>query len=117
MKYYINLNKYNLYEFGRENFNESTNILLNKTSIYFSGPHPKQKIDSVSSTNTVNSDHAMIGSCTPNHCKIRYSRIFKKVSFDGNLVLFLPQRELGMSGRGGNWGILGFPGYLFADRT
>ena len=29
--------------------------------------------------------------------KIRYSRIFKKVSSDGNLVLFLPQRELAVS--------------------
>ncbi len=28
---------------------------------------------------------------------IRYSRIFKKVSQDGNLVLFLPQRELMVS--------------------
>ena len=25
---------------------------------------------------------------------VRYNRIFKKVSQDGNLVLFLPQREL-----------------------
>ena len=29
--------------------------------------------------------------------KVRYSRIYKKVSSDGNLVLFLPQRELGVS--------------------
>lgn len=32
-----------------------------------------------------------------NSTKIRYSRIFKKVSADGNLVLFLPQRELAVS--------------------
>ena len=30
-------------------------------------------------------------------CKVRYNRIFKKVSSDGNLVLFLPQRELAVS--------------------
>ena len=29
--------------------------------------------------------------------KVRYSRIFKKVSSDGNLVLFLPQRELSVT--------------------
>ena len=32
-----------------------------------------------------------------NLCKVRYNRIFKKVSSDGNLVLFLPQRELAVS--------------------
>ena len=32
-----------------------------------------------------------------NVCKVRYNRIFKKVSSDGNLVLFLPQRELAVS--------------------
>ena len=32
-----------------------------------------------------------------NLCKVRYNRIFKKVSSDGNLVLFLPQRELSVS--------------------
>ena len=33
----------------------------------------------------------------PNIGKVRYNRIFKKVSSDGNLVLFLPQRELSVS--------------------
>ena len=37
MKYCINLNRYNLYEFGRENFNKSTNILL-KSEVAIASP-------------------------------------------------------------------------------
>jgi len=44
-----------------------------------------------------NEDENNCANVKPNICKVRYNRIFKKVSSDGNLVLFLPQRELSVS--------------------
>lgn len=55
------------------------------------------KASSMEEKSNNNEDDNNCANVKPNICKVRYNRIFKKVSSDGNLVLFLPQRELSVS--------------------
>lgn len=83
---------------------ESSNTCWTGTNGTSQDQDQESKIED-STKSTLKADHPeSSSSSTPlmakqrrNSCKIRYSRIFKKVSSDGNLVLFLPQRELAVS--------------------
>ena len=56
----------------------------------FDGPNPQEETNAEAST-----------SANPaTQMTVRYNRIFKKVSQDNQLVLFLPQRELTVSENG-----------------